>query len=269
MIGQLRGRPLELAQRTAVEAVLASGSRFPYFKLSYDRYGVEVDLRQLPGEFPLVEGAFSGEPAPTTEYYSAATSMIDQVVDNVLADGLRKGHVEHVSVFAFARLPLLVYLGRKLGDGYGVDFYQRHQTTDSWVWPNVEAPASFAADMPEVSAGGEGVLLASISGTVHENEIPEALNGLPVFRIQPIDRTPAGGIIDSRATLENLRVTLRKFFGELEKQHKNIVRLHLFGALPISAAIALGRIRDPIIQPSIVTYDRVDYGSYRPALEIR
>ncbi|MBT3152734.1 SAVED domain-containing protein [Streptomyces sp. CHD11] len=269
MIGQLRGRPLELAQRTAVEAVLASSDRFPYFKLSYDRYGIEIDLRQLPGESSIVEDEFGGQSAPTAEYYSAAKYVIDQVVDNLLNDGLKKGHVEHVSVFAFARLPLLVYLGRKLGDGYGVDFYQRHQTTDSWVWPNVESPVDFTVDMPDVAAGVEAVLLASISGTVHENEIPDPLKRYPVFRIQPIDRTPSGGIIDSRATLENLRVTFRKFFGELEKRHKNIVRLHLFGALPISAAIALGRVRDPVIQPSIVTYDRVDYGSYRRALEIR
>src|SRR5262249_40604331 len=52
VIGQLRGRPLELAQRTAVEAVLTSGNRFPYFKLSFDRLGVEIDLRSLAGEFP-------------------------------------------------------------------------------------------------------------------------------------------------------------------------------------------------------------------------
>lgn len=270
MIGQLRGRPLELAQRTAVEAVLASGERFPYFKLSYDRLGVEIDLRPLAGECPVAHDSRSGEPAPTVEYYDAAKSMIDGIVDNVLNDGLRKGHVEHVSVFAFARLPLLVYLGRKLGDGYSVDIYQRHQATDSWAWPSAPSPtAYFEFEVPDIADSSEAVLLASVSGTVHNNEIPDHLMHCPVFRIQVVDRTATGGIIDSKATLATFQATLRKFFGELERRYKNIVRLHLFGALPISAAIALGRVRDPIIQPSIFTYDRVDYGAYQPAIEIR
>ncbi|MEV5902347.1 SAVED domain-containing protein [Streptomyces sp. NPDC052127] len=266
MIGQLRGNPLELAQRTAVEAVIASSDRFPYFKLSYDRYGIEIELRQLPGEYSNAKDKNS---APTAEYYSSAKVIIDDLVDNLLNDGLRKGHVEHVSVFAYARLPLLVYLGRRLGDGYGVDFYQRQQTTDSWIWPNIDPPVEFDIDVPPVASGTEAILLASISGTVHENEIPQRLRHYPVFKMHPINRTPFGGIIDSRATLENLRVTYRRFFGELERHHKKIVRLHLFGALPISAAITLGRVRDPVIHPSIVTYDRVDYGSYEQAIEIR
>lgn len=270
LIGQLRGRPLELAQRTAVEAVLTSSDRFPYFKLSYDRLGVEIDLRSLPGEFPNEGARFSGEPAPTREYYHMAKATIDSVVDNVLNDGLRKGHVEHVSVFAWTRLPLLVYLGRKLGDGYSVDLYQRHQVRDSWAWP-VSSPGSteFEYDTPDMSNETEGVLLASVSGTVHDNEIPDDLHHLPTFRINPIGRTAAGGIIDSKATLANFQIALRNFFGELERRHKNIIRLHLFGALPMSAAIALGRVRDPIIQPAIVTYDRVEYGAYRRAIEIR
>ncbi len=270
MIGQLRGRPLELAQRTAVEAVLASSDRFPYFRLSYDRLGVEIDLRSLPGELPTSGATQSGEPAPTTEYYDAAKAAIDNVVDNVLNDGLTKGHVTHVSVFAWTRLPLLVYLGRKLGDGYSVDIYQRHQVRDSWAWPSsLNESTQFEFETPDGSSGTQAVLLASVSGTVHQNEVPTNLQHLPVFRVRAIGRTAEGGIIDSRSTLTNFQVVLRKFFGELERQHKNIKRLHLFGALPMSAAIALGRIRDPIIQPSVVTYDRVEYGVYERAIEIR
>ncbi|WP_192581412.1 SAVED domain-containing protein [Micromonospora sp. AMSO12t] len=271
MVGMLRGRPLELSQRTAVEAVIASSDRFPYFKLSYDRVGVEIDLRRLAGESPPT-GAGSGrrELAPTSEYYEAAKSIIDETIDGVLNDGLQKGHVGHVSVFAWTRLPLLVYLGRKLGDGYTVDLYQRHQVEDSWAWaPGPLRPVEFTFDTPPASDGAEGVLLASVSGTVHESEIPSSLRNLPIFRISAAGEKAAGGIIDSKATLAAFRKTLREFFGNLERSHKNVTRLHLFGALPMSAAIALGRVREVAIQPAIVTYDRVEYGVYEPAIEIR
>lgn len=268
VIGQLRGRPLELAKRTAVGAVIASGERYPFFGLSYDRIGVEVDLRRLPGESPRVAGDDIAQPAPTKQYYDSARAMIDDVIDNILNDGLARDEVHHVSVFAWARLPLLVYLGRKLGDGYTVDLYQRQQSTDSWAWSQSSEPAQFVHSTPDESDGDDGVLLASVSGTVHEDEVPEHLKGRPIFHIRVVNRTATGGVIDSKATLENFRLSLRDFFGELELKHKNISRLHLFGALPISAAIALGRVREPTVQPSIVTYDLVDRQSYQLAFEI-
>ena len=190
------------------------------------------------------------------------------MVDGVLHDGLSRGLIDHVSVFAFARLPLLVYLGKKLGDGYSVDLYQRHRSRDSWLWSSEDQSTSFKFSGPNSSNGQEAVLLASISGTVHEHEIPAQLQGLPIFRIEVADECAVGGIMETRATFLEYQATLRRFFGYLEQCHKNIERMHLFGALPISAAIAIGRVQDPVIQPAIVTYDRIAGGSYVLAFEV-
>jgi hypothetical protein len=41
--------------------------------------------------------------------------------------------VHHLSVFAFARLPLLVYLGSCLDDTIATDIYQRHRLNEAWT----------------------------------------------------------------------------------------------------------------------------------------
>ena len=42
--------------------------------------------------------------------------------------------MSHLSVFAFARLPLLVDLGAAIDDNVAVEVYQRHRSTDEWAW---------------------------------------------------------------------------------------------------------------------------------------
>lgn len=106
VIGQLRGNAVEVSQATAAEIVIAGG-RFPWFDLDRDRLGVEVDLRALPGETVADD-----------MYYLVARRAIDEVIDNKLHGAVKSGDVRHVSVFPFARLPLLVYVGSKLEDNY-------------------------------------------------------------------------------------------------------------------------------------------------------
>ena len=59
---------------------------------------------------------------------------------------------------------------------------------------------------------------------------------------------------------------IRELFASLEATAKSIRRLHVLPALPLSAAVTLGRVRDPLVHPTLLIYDRADAG-YQPALE--
>lgn len=99
MVGWLRGSPVEVGRDAVATAVMASAARMPRFDLS-TRNMLEIDLRGLPGE----EG-------PSPEYYAAACQAIDRVVKAKVAEAVASEDIIHLSVFALARLPLLVYLG--------------------------------------------------------------------------------------------------------------------------------------------------------------
>jgi hypothetical protein len=199
--------------------------------------------------------------------------VIDEVIEHKLKEGVRREDVRHLSVFGFARLPLLVYLGSRLDDTYEVAIYQRHRSTEAWAWPdsattmtfNVDSqPAAEAAVHPS-SAGA--VLVLNISGTIQPDELPSELAALPRLVVTPAGETPGVDIINSPAVLGAFTRTIRTLLSELEATDKHLPTLHVFGALPVSASVALGRARDPHVHPPFVIYDRADAG-YVPALEI-
>jgi SMODS-associated and fused to various effectors sensor domain len=258
MIGQVRDNAVELTRPTACEAVLLSDDRYPDFPLTFQQQGVEIDLRHVPGEA-------GGE----RSYWDAARSMIDEIVNHQLQDGVRHGYVEHVSVFAFARLPLLVYLGSRLDDTYRVEIYQRHRKDETWVWPDeaqvVEFEWSVDRDRP---AGPDAVVLANVSGTIQREEIPGVLRGLPTYVIEPKLVTPHPDVISNRQSLIEFVSVVRGLLSQIEATSKSTKHLHVLAALPISAAVALGRARDPHVHPTLVVYDRRPTGDYLPAVEI-
>jgi hypothetical protein len=257
MLSNVRGRAVELDRATATAAVIRHDGRFPDFPLTFQQDGVEVDLRQLPGE---AEAA--------AEYWTAAVARIDQEVAR-LTEGIQDGRARHVSVFAIARIPLLVHLGSRLDDAYGVDVFQRHRSTEKWDWPPDATDESFQVSAPaDTTAHDEAVLLVNLSGTVQPEELPEALRGLPRFVVAPAAATPHPDIIGTAATLRSFEATARGLLAGIEQDHKQLRRLHLLGAIPVSAAVVLGRVRDPHVHPDYVLYDRGADG-YTAVLEIR
>ncbi|MFE7448433.1 SAVED domain-containing protein [Streptomyces griseus] len=259
LIGQVRGQEVELTKPTAADAVIRSEERFPEFPLSLHGDGFEVDLRRFPHE----------ETAGPT-YWEQCQQQIDRVLEHKLGEALREDSVHHVSVFAFARLPLLVYFGSRLDDTFTVSIYQRHRSTESWCWPGpgealtrfvTEAPP---ADHPDVR---DGVLLLNISGSIQAAELPEQLAGFPRWTIRPQGITPSVDVINSASTLDEFTSVLRQLLSELEASHKDMQRLHVLAAVPVSAAVTLGRVHDANVHPTLAIYDRAD-NRYTTALEI-
>lgn len=256
MMSCVRGRAVELDRATATAAVIRHEGRLPDFPLTFQQDGVEIDLRQLPGE-----------DIAAPEYWSAAVAKIDREVAR-LTEGIQDGRALHVSVFAIARIPLLVHLGSRLDDAYGVDVFQRHRSTEKWDWPSSALDGTFQVSAPESSAShDEAVLLFNLSGTVQPDELPEGLRGLPRFVISPTTGTPHPDVITTAATLRGFETTARSVLAEIEQDHKQLRRLHVFGAIPVSAAVMLGRVRDPHVHPAYVLYDRTN--GYTAVLEVR
>lgn len=259
LIGNLRGKSVDVPRHLAAAAVLKTDDRFPDFPFSLDRSGIEIDLREIPGEA-----------APDATYWKVAMAKIDEVVEHQLAEAIRRNRVSHMSVFAFARLPLLVYLGAAIDDNIAVEVYQRHRATDAWMWLDNQAVEFAAASVGEPDASAaEAVLILNVSGAVSPDEIPDDLRRLPRVVLAPVAVSPAPDIMSSREALRSFENALRGMFADLEASAKGLRRLHVFGALPLSAAVALGRVHDPHIRPALAIYCRDDAsGTYSYALDI-
>lgn len=258
MAGNIRGAVVELPRRAAADAVIRCSQRFPFFLQSYDRQGIEIDLQQLAGEHPL-----------NADYYRLAVAAIDTIIDNHVMPGIRNGDITHISVFAIARLPLLIHLGAKLDDGSPADVYQRHRATNSWSWPEIDDPGTdfdviATANDPDAAAG---VLVTNLSGTAAPAELPDDLDELPTWTLTPTTGA-AEDVFAHPAVLDRFAAAIRKFFTALEGTHKPLRVLHVIGPLPLSGAVTLGRVlKSTGLRPLVICYDRDDAG-YRRAVEI-
>ena len=163
--------------------------------------------------------------------------------------------MRHVSVFAFARLPLLVYLGSRLDDTFGIELYQRHRSTNAWAWPRTDAPTPQFEVKSEVvndaPSSSSAVLILNVSGTVHADELPEDLRGLNRHVLTPAGGTQAGvDVISSSEAVAAFRHAVRSLLSDLEVSDKKMPVLHVVGAMPLAAAVALGQARDPHVHPT-------------------
>lgn len=261
MQGHVRNATVDLGVETATEAVLRSSNRFPELAMSFDRRSVEIDLRQI-----------AGESAAGPDYYRSAAPRIDEVIGQRLRPAVEKGVVPHLSVFAFARFPLLVHLGARLDDSLDVDVFQRHRASQNWIWPDTsDMEPSFTLRRTEPAVRGEpasdAILIVNATGTIHPSELPSVVADLPLFTIElDGDRHPDS--VSSRAVRDTFERTLREMLGQLEADDKVVRRLHVFAAAPVSVGVTLGRAVGWGIHPDLLVYDRLDNHTYAPALEI-
>src|SRR5690606_4908209 len=207
---------------------------------------IEIDLKALP------------EPEDNWEdYWSIGTGIIDRGL-RPLIEGVEKGQVRHLSVFAMSRIPLLVYLGYKLDDKIPTSLYQKHRgDQETWMWSEEAKTETFEVVKLKENATENVALILSLSGSINPNELPEEiLESCNLYEIRQIGTTPNRDILRSKASYENFSKTYHGFLSQLEISHKSCKQINLFPAIPVTAALACGRglMRDA--QPAISVYDR-------------
>ncbi|MGV3615272.1 MAG: SAVED domain-containing protein [Fimbriimonas sp.] len=254
VVGAIRDAAVSLTREEARAAVLDCAGKYPRYDLSVEG-DLEIDLRGLPDE---------GDPS----YWTAGKKVIDRSVDR-FRDAIERKHVQHVSVFAIGRIPLLVYLGYALSDKVPADLYQKHRSTGGgWIWPRSGSGQRFESVLVREGVAGKGVaLVLSISGTIDVASLPLDAADMPLYVIRPLDCTPDPDIFSSKEVLDAFALTYRNFLGKLEQTHKSEEVIHLFASAPLSAAVEVGRglMRDA--HPAMVVYDRYESG-YLPTVTI-
>jgi len=258
VVGPIRGASPELTYKTVLEATTAAGY-FPQLLPSQHRSAVELDLREL------------GEGSP--EISRICAQRIDDLAQRIRGAVLHDD-VHRLAVFGYARIPLLVHLGARLDDKVGAAIFQRqrHDDRNAWAWPALAAPPpDFAWRIVEGGPDRRGpLLILNVSGTISLADVPTDLAQRgPIYVVEPVaPRTPGPTLIDSPAALAALERALRALFAAIEASHGRLDALPVFGALPVSAAITLGRVLMPQVTPVLHIYDRGSDGTFFLALEV-
>lgn len=257
MLGGIRGAMVEVSKEHARNVVFNSERKFAMFIDSFDKHGIEIDLKAMPEPEENWKG-----------YWSIGQGIIDRSL-RPLVEGVDKGQVRHLSVFAMSRIPLLVYLGYKLDDKIPTSLYQKHRgDQETWMWSEEVKTETFEVVKLKEHASENVASILSLSGSINLSELPEdILESCNIYEIRPVGTTPNRDILRSKASYKNFSKTYHGFLSQLEISHKSCKQINLFPAIPVTAALACGRglMRDA--QPAITVYDRSGT-IYKPALTI-
>jgi hypothetical protein len=258
LVGPVRGVSPELTYDTVLAASTAAGV-FPATLPHTYRNAIEIDLREY------------GEGTPKAN--AASIVKINEYVARV-NEGIKRDQVSRLAIFAFARIPLLVYLGAQFDDKVPMLIFQRQRVnnTNAWSWPlNPPDPPQFAIDKVKEGNANRVALALNISGTIHLSEIPQDIQETyTVYGVGPVSPAESGpSVISSPAACVNFESTLRRFLAHVEKKHGKISEIAVFPAVPISCAIILGKVLMPHVSPTLILFDRNEHNIFFRALEVR
>ena len=220
--GDVRGSTNLVEVDHAAEATMRWQLRTPKYLPDPRGVGLTIDLTVIP------------DPG-TDHYWAACINSMRSELDRLHA-AIKSGEASHVSIFAFALIPLLVALGYLLDDANDVDIYERHRATSSWHWDANAPTVTFEYRIPDLYSATEAAVLVNASGTISPSELPAPMQALPLIVVEPAgDHIPGPSTFASHHTLDSFVDTMRRLLAALE-EHKHLTQIHLFMAAPISGS---------------------------------
>jgi hypothetical protein len=229
-----------VSYQQAREAVLPD--RYPA-----DEKGIRIDLAHVE----------ISEDDP--EFWGVTVKHIDRSLALYLDSGLGPSGepLNHLSIFALAPIPALIYLGKQLGDIVSADVYQRHRNTNDWRWNILdEVGFSYIVEQPAEAEVPQSriALNVSLSGRIRQDEIEKVLGDqVPVYKVT-IAR-PQRDFLQAKEQLELFRNEWYTLLSEIREVHGESCEIHLFPAVPNSVAVEIGRSLLPKSDPGLVVYD--------------
>jgi hypothetical protein len=190
-------------------------------------------------------------------FIETATHVIRQRIDRLYESGMDVEETRHISLFALAPIPLLVFLGRQLSNKVPVDLYQRHRDAEDWVWRSTGTPVEYKFERVRVGSDRTKVaLLLSLSGKIYLDSLPRAFHdSFTTYELALANMEPSPLFLRLREDLINFKEAYQVALRTILRDHGNIEVIHLFPAVPAPVAVLVGRELLPKVDPKLLVYD--------------
>lgn len=232
-------------QKSSVSNADIKAAVFPRYP--QDLQGTLIDLSDIPDD-----GSDDG-----ASFYQLATQIVRQKIARLYERGVDTEDVEHVSVFAFAPIPLLVFLGNQLNDKVTANLYQRHKNTEDWSWKTDDGMVNYRFhQLREGRDHSKVALILSLSGVIPVEALPEEIDDLfSVYEVTLENQIPTRNFLRTRQHLNDFKQAYQQALRSINSKHVRLKELHLFPAVPPPVAILCGRELMRKIDPVLLVYD--------------
>jgi len=172
----------------------------------------------------------------------------------------KPNNITHLSIFAIGSIPLLMYLGKCVGNIIPADIYQRHRDTQCWTWKSDKGSKNFRYILKNRNANSKNkkvVIVLSLSGKIHLHEIRRIITQKsPCYEVTI--ETPSPLFLDSKDKLIQFQKIYRELITKIREKHGSMCQIHLFPAVPAPIAVSCGKELFPKADPPIFVYDHID-----------
>lgn len=216
---------------------------------------------QNPPKFPLDKKGISiretdfDRTADEVHWQKFAETKIKNRIDWYLEDGIDGAVVKHLSIFSIGPMPLLMYLGKCVGDTIQADIYQAHRdikdTDKNWSWKGREVkPLNIKIERPKNENGENIALVISLSDHIEEDKYEDFIQkGFAVYRM--LVEKPSVHLIKSPSHIEEFSKSFRDLLNLIQKNHGKNCNVYLLPAVSVSIGVEIGRSLLPTKDPNI------------------
>ena len=195
------------------------------------------------------------------EYWQAFAGEIQRKIKWYFEEGIDEEKIKHLSVFALGPMPLLMFLGKCIGDTVPSDLYQSHRNIDdtnqTWSWPKEEQDTEtcYIVKSPRINKkGGNVAIVLSLSGKIDSNRYKRLVSeNFSVYEITI--ENPSPHFLKSRKQLEGFSREYRKLLNDIQATYGDSCQISIIPAVPAPIAVECGRILLPKSDPEIFAYE--------------
>lgn len=178
--------------------------------------------------------------------------------------------IKHLSIFAMACQPLLIYLGYLIGDVVKAEVFQPNRVSqeEDWKWQKDYDAANFIVDKPKTFYRKTPALSLSLSGSINHDSIKKVLGqDCDIWTISALEPNP--NIIKAKNQLCAFKEYVRKVLDEIKNNYQPGTFLNVFAAMPVSANVEFGRLILPRADMPMKIYNLNDKSTeYKHAITI-
>ena len=187
-------------------------------------------------------------------YWEECLSQLESQFIRQIFNPYSHRHKFDYSMFAVAPIPLIIKLGEMFGDKIPCDVYQKTRSPDTWKWQSSELTNKYELSLSEYECDTENVaLVLSLTNRISDERISEVGNYKAVYRITA--EQPGVDSVKSENDLSAFWHQYQKACEEILNKFGRDINIHLFPAVPVSAAFEIGRRYMPGVYPVITVFD--------------
>lgn len=220
-----------------------------------------------------IEEKYFDRKAEPEQWKIFAETRIKRKVLRYLDEGIDDIKIKHISLFGISPMPLLMYLGRCIGDTVPTDIYQSHRnienTSKTWSWQEEAAvELSYSLSCEQESEGGIVFLKLAISDVIEWDKYKNLVSGdCSIYQITVSEPSPH--FLKSKKQLEIFSYEYRKLLNKIQAKHGKNCKINILPAVPISIAVECGRVILPTKDPEIYACEyHSDRGGFQAVLQI-